>query len=114
MNIKHFIDKNGKYLGNFIDGALPNIEHIEVPERPDQYHTWDGTKWVEDTAAKEAAELERIRSQRDQKLSATDWAVLPDSPHDTQAVRDYRQALRDITKAKSPDKVKWPDNPLEK
>ena len=56
---------------------------------------------------------DEIRQQRDQKLSDTDWAVLPDSPHDTQAVRDYRQALRDITEAKSPDDVVWPENPLE-
>ena len=80
---------------------------------PQEHDTWDGAKWVEDTAAKEAAQWERIRSQRDGKLSDTDWAVLPDSPHDTQAVRDYRQALRDITQYATPDDVVWPDSPLE-
>ena len=81
---------------------------------PSEYDTWDGAKWLEETAAKEAAQWERIRSQRDQKLSETDWAVLPDSPHDTQAVRDYRQALRDLPQlVGNPDDVVWPTNPLE-
>ena len=57
---------------------------------------------------------QRIREKRNQLIAETDWAVLPDSPHATQAMRDYRQALRDITKYATPDAVVWPDNPLEK
>ena len=59
-------------------------------------------------------EWQRIREKRNELLTATDWAVLPDSPHDTQAMRDYRQALRDLPQlVGNPDDVVWPDNPLE-
>ena len=94
-------------------------ENDDVPSgytetEPQEHDTWDGEKWAEDTAAKEAAQWGRIRSQRDGKLSDTDWAVLPDSPHDTQAVRDYRQALRDLPQTyQTPDAVIWPNNPIE-
>lgn len=56
-----------------------------------------------------------IRNQRDILLSATDWAVLPDSPHaSNQELLDYRQALRDLPETyATPDEVVWPDNPLE-
>ena len=95
-------------------------ENDDVPSgytetEPQKHDAWDGAKWVEDTAAKQEAQWERIRSQRDQKLSETDYAVLPDSPHDTQAVRGYRQALRDLPQSVgNPDDVVWPDNPLSK
>ena len=94
-------------------------ENDDVPEgytetEPHAYDTWDGEKWVEDTQAKEMAAWQEIRQQRDAKLSDTDWAVLPDSPHDTQAVRDYRQALRDLPQAyQNAAQVVWPINPLE-
>ena len=102
----------------------------DVPEgytetKPQEHDIWDGTQWVEDTAAKQAAQWERIRSQRDQKLSDTQWIMdrhseqvahgIAPSLTDKQvkAFADYRQALRDITEAKSADDVVWPENPLE-
>lgn len=45
---------------------------------------------------KPARDAERIRKQRDNLLSKTDWWVLPDRTA-TQEQIDYRQALRDIT-----------------
>nr|DAU64249.1 MAG TPA: tail assembly chaperone protein [Caudoviricetes sp.] len=47
----------------------------------------------------EAARLERLRAERDQRLSATDYLLMPDYPlNDTlkEAMRLYRQALRDL------------------
>mgnify|MGYP006431953413 CR=1 FL=1 len=56
---------------------------------------------------------QRIREKRNQLIAETDWAVLPDSPHDSQYVRDYRQALRDLPQSVgNPDDVVWPDNPI--
>ena len=56
-----------------------------------------------------------VRSQRDAKLSATDYLVVPDypiSPEDLEAVKVYRQALRDITEqSEFPKNVQWPVEP---
>ena len=56
-----------------------------------------------------------IRSQRDAKLSATDYLVVPDypiSPEDLEAVKVYRQALRDIPEQPGfPKNVQWPVEP---
>ena len=44
--------------------------------------------------------LEELRQARNQALANTDWAVLPDSPHENEgfqtAIRLYRQQLRDL------------------
>lgn len=57
-----------------------------------------------------APNLANVRARRAVLLSATDWAVLPDSPlttdQRTQAAT-YRQALRDLTKTPAADIV-WP------
>lgn len=53
-----------------------------------------------------------IRQERNQLLKDTDYAVLPDSGHDTLEIRTYRQALRDITSQETfPDSVTWPTKP---
>ena len=56
-----------------------------------------------------------IRSQRDAKLSATDYLVATDypiSPEDLEAVKVYRQALRDIPEQSGfPKNVQWPVEP---
>lgn len=47
----------------------------------------------------EAARFERLRSERDQRLAATDYLLMPDYPisDDQRAVvQAYRQALRDL------------------
>lgn len=57
----------------------------------------------------------RVRYQRDTKLSATDYLIVPDypiSPEDLEAVKVYRQALRDITEQSGfPKNVQWPVEP---
>ena len=47
----------------------------------------------------EEARFERLRSERDRRLAATDYLLMPDYPLDDtrkEAVRLYRQALRDL------------------
>ena len=47
----------------------------------------------------EAARFERLRAERDRRLTATDYLLMQDYPLDTthkEAVRLYRQALRDL------------------
>tara|TARA_R100000388_G_scaffold18691_1_gene14422 strand:- start:2539 stop:2796 length:258 start_codon:yes stop_codon:yes gene_type:complete len=55
--------------------------------------------------------LNYLRTERNKKLQATDVWALSDRTM-TQAQKDYRQALRDITKtATSLDDVTWPTKP---
>ena len=60
----------------------------------------------------DAAEpLKLLRAERDRRLLETDWWALSDVTL-TQARRDYRQALRDITNTyQSLDTVVWPEKP---
>lgn len=57
----------------------------------------------------------RVRSQRDSKLFRTDFYVQPDYPSDPEgleAVKAYRQALRDIPEQSGfPRNVQWPEMP---
>ena len=57
--------------------------------------------------------LEELRNVRNDMLAKTDWWVLPDrTPTDAQ--KEYRQQLRDITKTYSSlQDVVWPTKPGE-
>jgi hypothetical protein len=99
----------------------PEITHFQrlIEEAP----IWSDNRWnqtwvVVDLSKEEAAELttqkvEEIRAIRNEKLSKTDWSVLPDSPvDDFQVWLDYRQSLRDITTQEGfPWSVSWPEPP---
>jgi hypothetical protein len=53
-----------------------------------------------------------IRSQRDDRLTRSDWTQVADAPVDKQAWADYRQALRDVpSQAGFPYSVIWPEQP---
>ena len=72
---------------------------------------WQGEVTVEEVP--ETAD--EIRARRDRLLAATDWAVLPDSPLDAQsleAVKTYRQALRDVPQQEHfRGAITWPRMP---
>lgn len=48
-----------------------------------------------------------IRAERDRRIAASDWAMMPDAPTDKEAWSTYRQALRDV-----PQQIPFPDNPI--
>lgn len=58
-----------------------------------------------------------IKSNRNGLLAQSDWTQLPDvnlTPEIVQAMKEYRQKLRDITKDfTNPDEVVFPTNPLD-
>lgn len=58
----------------------------------------------------------RLRAQRDEKLAESDFYMQSDYPSDheaLEAVKQYRQALRDITKQETfPESVTWPEKPV--
>jgi len=64
---------------------------------------------IADDASNKANE---IRSERNRKLSESDWTQLTDSPVNKTTWATYRQALRDITnQAKFPSEITWPVSP---
>ena len=59
----------------------------------------------------DADKLETLRDSRNSLLAETDWWAVQDRTM-SQAEKDYRQSLRDITKTYSSlDDVKWPTKP---
>jgi hypothetical protein len=52
-----------------------------------------------------------IRAKRNALLAASDYTQVADAPGDTAAWATYRQALRDVPTATSPDDVVWPTEP---
>lgn len=88
-------------LGNpeLIDGqwiqqySVENLTNIETQERNDQ-------------------QSNIVRSERNQKLSESDWTQLADAPVDKQVWSTYRQALRDVTTQSGfPWDITWPVQP---
>ncbi len=64
-----------------------------------------------DVVVSAEAKLQALRMERNLRLSVTDVWALSDRTM-TQAQKDYRQALRDITEnATSLDDVSWPTEP---
>lgn len=58
---------------------------------------------------------EAARKKRDQLLSDTDYLLMPDYPLEAaelEAVKTYRQALRDVPEqARFPSAIEWPSKP---
>ena len=80
-------------------------------DNPDNW----GVSWTTVSAKKaelDAAEpMKLLREERNRRIAETDWWALADLTM-SQAQRDYRQALRDITKSYSSlDDVVWPTKP---
>lgn len=68
----------------------------------------------------EGARFERLRSERDRRLAATDYLLMPDYPLDDtrkEAVQTYRQALRDLPSQEGApwdgggEETPWPEIP---
>ena len=61
---------------------------------------------------KDAEQAKAVRSDRDKRLSDTDWTHVADAPVDKAAWATYRQALRDVpTQAGFPYDITWPSKP---
>lgn len=73
-------------------------------------------EWAAEQAEYLASENDRVafrlRAERNQLLTASDWTQISDSTADKAAWATYRQALRDITtQAGFPWTVEWPVQP---
>lgn len=66
----------------------------------------------EDIEARNEAQAQSVRAQRDRLLVECDWTQLSDSPVDPLPWRTYRQELRDVPQqAGFPWTVVWPVSP---
>ena len=67
---------------------------------------------AEGIVAKDAEQAKSVRTQRDDKLKATDWTQVADAPVDKTVWATYRQALRDLPSATGfPWTMTWPTEP---
>ena len=72
-------------------------------------------QWAAEQAAWAAGAYDRkaaeVRTERNAKITACDWRVLPDVSN-SDVWKTYRQALRDIpAQSGFPNNVTWPDAP---
>ena len=94
-----------RYQTTFRDG---------VQEIDGQWFTKYSVADMDDEAktAKDAEQAKSVRTQRDEKLKATDWTQVSDAPVDKTVWATYRQALRDLTKESGfPWDMTWPTEP---
>lgn len=92
---------------------LHNLNGVDVqmPAEMEAVIVREAAEW---NAQKTTRAFEELRRMRNIKLAETDWAALPDRPEMSDAMKTYRQALRDLP-ATTPDPydVTWPTQPLK-
>jgi len=82
-----------------------------VPFTPEEEAEWDAMEAEYGAGANDRAAAE-VRTERDAKLTESDWTQVVDAPVDQAAWATYRQALRDIPdQAGFPNEVNWPNKP---
>ena len=87
--------------------ALPHLEGAEW------VLGWTvSAKSADEISAADAEKAKAVRSDRNTRLSASDWTQVADAPVDKAAWATYRQALRDLTTQSGfPWEVTWPSEP---
>lgn len=96
--------------------TLPYNEDTEELVYLDEPKVEDGT--VVGVGVKKLSDEDawsRIKNKRNNLLVSTDWTQLADTltPELTKKYAEYRSALRNVTSAKSPSDVVWPEDPAK-
>lgn len=95
----------------YLPGGVPT----PLPPRPNTpHHVFDYTlgQWVDPRTA--ATQWIEVRQERNRRLSACDWVLLPDVPMTVEVRQQwqaYRQSLRDVTSQPDPFNIVWPTSP---
>ena len=94
-----------------IEWVNPNYEEVKAAAEAYEAATHDPIPLSAEQIA--ADQLLCLRNMRDKKLAETDWSQGADVPDTLKTkYREYRQALRDITKNYSSyEDVVWPTKP---
>ena len=85
------------------------------PEGSDVYWIVVGETVVVDTASKAADAFVKLRADRDELISKSDWRAMPDAPTMSDAWKAYREALRDLPGTLNDttvlETITWPTEP---
>lgn len=85
-------------------------EIVQIPYTTEEQAEYDTKKAAWDAGANDRKAAE-VRTERNAKISACDWRVMPDVSN-SDVWKTYRQALRDIpAQSGFPNNVTWPDAP---
>ena len=91
-------------MKKIVDGIAVDMSPEEIAEFEAQQAEW--AAGANDRAAAE------IRTERDAKLTESDWTQVADAPVDQAAWATYRQELRDVpAQTGFPNEVTWPVAP---
>ena len=83
---------------------------VQIPYTTEEQAEYDTKKAAWDAGANDRKAAE-VRAERNAKITACDWRVLPDVSN-SDVWKTYRQALRDIpAQSGFPNNVTWPDAP---
>ena len=88
-------------MNKYVNGVLVAMTDAEIAEYNASLPT---------DAQLTARKWEGVRTERNVKLSATDWRASSDLTL-SDAWKTYRQALRDITTQSDPSNITWPTEP---
>ena len=74
---------------------------------------WDVVEMsIEEKFAQDAFKASEVRSERNWRLTKSDWTQILDAPVNQTAWASYRQALRDVTGQEGfPWAITWPEQP---
>lgn len=85
-------------------------EIVQIAYTLEEQSDYDSKKAAWDAGANDRKAAE-VRTERNEKITACDWRVLPDVSN-SDAWKVYREALRDIpTQAGFPWTITWPVQP---
>ena len=89
-------------------------EILDIDGKSNDPKQYVESHFVGDDSAKDARLLadkwENVRSERNSKLAETDYLALSDNTL-SDAMKTYRQDLRDVPTQSDPDSITWPSKP---
>jgi hypothetical protein len=109
----------------FTEEEIADAGYVLAPPRPEvgiyQILEWNETGWVVTNLTQQQIDSmiddlwKVIREKRNLLLKESDWIVvkaMEDGKTIDQQVKEYRQALRDITLQTDPHNIQWPIHPM--
>lgn len=112
----------GNELAAVTEEPQPSFDPATQQVAQNASPTLSGGQWVlgwtvstmtpEQQAAAESQKADAVRADRNNRLAASDWTQVADSPVDKAAWATYRQELRDVPNQQGfPWNVVWPSEP---
>lgn len=91
-----------------LDGeSYAGLTWLSLTHKPTEAELLSAWNEIKDKVA-----WEPIRAERNRRLTASDWSMLPDANVSKPYWENYRQALRDVPQRyATPEEVVWPQEP---